>query len=158
MKTIKNILTMEDNIMSLVTWHALNPVDTFFDTDPFLVSDKKQWETIGKTCFPKVNVIENEHAFHLEAEIPGLKDKDISIEVHNGILTIKGSKQDKHESRKENYHIREFNTQSFERNFTLSNRVDTEQVSAKIEYGVLKVDMPIHEQVKPKKIDVVGVS
>ena len=62
------------------------------------------------------------------------------------------------ETKKENYLINEFNTLNFERNFKLSERVNTEKVSAKIEDGVLKVDLPIHEQVKPQKIDVVGIS
>ena len=119
--------------MSLVTWHPVNPTDTCFDTDPFFVTKENQWRTDGETLLPRVNVIENENAFHLEAETPGMKDKDISIEVNNGILTIKGLKENKCENEKENYHIREFSAQSFERNFKLSSRVDTEKVSAKIE-------------------------
>jgi len=144
--------------MSLVTWHRTSPKETFFNTDPFFLRTENTWRTGGETYLPKVNVIENEDAFHLEAETPGMKDKDISIEVHNSVLTIKGHKEDNCETEKENYHIREFITQSFERNFKLSDRVNIEKVSAKIENGVLKVDLPIHEQVKPQKIDVVGVS
>ena len=90
----------------------------------------------------------------MEAETPGIQDKDIGIEVHNGVLSIKGHTVNNSDKDKENYHIREFNSQSFERSFRLSDRVDTEQVSAKIENGVLKVDLPKHEEVKPLKIEI----
>ena len=144
--------------MSLVTLHPTSPMETFFDTDPFFFTKEKSLRTGREAYLPKVNVIESKDGFHLEAETPGMKDKDISIEVHNGVLTIKGCKENNRETEKENYHIREFSTHSFERNFKLSDRINTEKVSAKIENGVLKVDLPIHEQVKPQKIDVVGVS
>ena len=144
--------------MSLVTWHPTSPMETFFNTDPFFLIKENTWRSGGDTYSPKVNVIENKDTFHLEAETPGMKDKDISIEVHNGVLTIKGQIKDNSETKKENYHIREFSVQNFERNFQLSDRINTEEMSAKIENGVLKVELPIHEQVKPQKIDVVGVS
>ena len=144
--------------MSLVTWHPTSPMETFCHTNPLFLAQENTWQTGGGTYLPRVNVIENKDAFFLEAETPGMKDKDISIEVHNGVLTIKGCKEDNLETKKENYHIQEFSTQSFERNFKLSDRVNTEKVSAKIENGVLKVDLPIHEQVKPQRIEVVGVS
>ncbi len=144
--------------MSLVTWHPTSTMETFFDTNPLFLAQENTCQAGGGTYLPKVNVIENKDAFRLEAETPGMEVKDINIEVHNGVLTIKGRKEDNRETQKENYHIQEFSTQSFERNFKLSDRVNTEKVSAKIENGVLKVDLPIHEQVKPQRIEVVGVS
>ena len=144
--------------MSLATWHTDNSFENLFDTEPFFVTNNNKWFTNGESIRPKVNVIENDNSFHLEAETPGMKDKDISIEVHNGILTIKGNKESISKTEKENYHIREFSNLGFERNFKLSDRVNTEKVSAKIENGILKVDLPIHEQVKPQKIQVTAVS
>jgi HSP20 family protein len=142
--------------MSLVTFHPEQALDPFFnfDSDQFFNTKQNRWRTDAEAVSPKVNVTEYENVFHLEAETPGMKDKDISIEVHNGVLTIKGHKENKSETENENYHIREFSSQSFERSFKLSDRVDTEKVSAKIDDGVLKVDLPKHEQIKPKKIEV----
>ncbi|MEK9628212.1 MAG: Hsp20/alpha crystallin family protein [Nitrospinota bacterium] len=140
--------------MSLVTWHPEEALEKIFDTDRFFNAKPYRWRSDTETVLPKVNVTEDKHSFHLEAETPGMKDKDIHIEVHNGILTIKGHKEDESEKEKENYHIREFSSQSFERSFRLSDRVDTEKVSAKIDNGVLKVDLPKHEKVKPQKIEV----
>ena len=140
--------------MSLVTWHPEETLNRFFDTDRFFNVQPLKWQTKTETVLPKVNVTETDNSFYLEAETPGMQDKDIGIEVHNGVLTIKGYTVNNSDKEKENYHIREFSSQSFERNFRLSDRVDTEQVSAKIENGVLKVDLPKHEQVKPLKIEI----
>ena len=142
--------------MSLVTFHPEQALDPFFnfDSDQFFNTKQNLWRTDAKTISPKVNVTEDENFFHLEAETPGMKDKDIGIEVHNGVLTIKGHKENQSETEKEHYHIREFSSQGFERSFKLSDRVDTDKVSAKIDNGVLKVDLPKHEQIKPKKIEV----
>jgi HSP20 family protein len=142
--------------MSLVTFHPEQALDPFFnfDSDQFFNTKQNLWRTDAEIISPKVNVTEDENFFHLEAEIPGMKDKDIGIEVHNGVLTIKGDKENHSKTKKEHYHIREFNSQSFERSFKLSDRVDTDNVSAKIDNGVLKVDLPKHEQIKPKKIEV----
>ena len=144
--------------MSLATWHTDNSFENFFDTEPFFVTKNNKWFANGESLLPKVNVIENDNSFHLEAETPGMMEKDINVEVHNGVLTIKGHKNNHGSTKNENYHIREFSNPGFQRNFKLSDRVNTEKVSAKIENGILKVDLPIHEQVKPQKIQVTAVS
>ena len=140
--------------MTLVTWKPEDTLNRFFDTNRFFNAQPIQWQRETEAVFPKVNITETDNFFYLEAETPGMQDKDIRIEVHNGVLTIKGDTANNSDKEKENYHIREFSSQSFERSFRLSDRVDTEQVSAKIENGVLKVDLPKHEQVKPLKIEI----
>ena len=140
--------------MSLVTWHPEEALDNFFDTNRFFNVKPDRFYTETETVVPRVNVTENKNFFHLEAETPGMQDKDINIEVHNGVLTIKGYKEKEPDEKNENYHIREFNKQSFERSFKLSDLIDTGKVAAKIENGVLRVDLPKHEQVKPRKIEV----
>ena len=140
--------------MSLVTWHPEEALDNFFDTDQFFNVKPNRWLAKTETVVPKVNVTENDNFFYLEAEIPGMQDKDINIEVHNGVLTIQGHKENESDRNKENYHIHEFNKQSFERSFKLSDRIDTTKVAAKIDNGVLRVELPKHEQIKPQKIEV----
>ena len=140
--------------MSLVSWHPQEALDNFFDTDRFFNVKPNRLYTEAETVVPRVNVTENENFFHLEAETPGMQDKDINIEVHNGVLTIKGYKEKESDKKNDNYHIREFNKQSFERSFKLSDLIDTGKVAAKIENGVLRVDLPKHEQIKPQKIEV----
>jgi len=145
---------MEGYIMSLVTWQPKEALDNLFDTDRFFnAKPDRLWAEL-EAITPKVNVTENENFFHLEAATPGMQDKDINIEVHNDVLTIKGHKEDESDTKKENYHIREFSSQNFERSFKLSDRIDTDKVTAKIDNGVLRVDLPKHEQTKPQKIEV----
>jgi len=145
---------MEGYIMSLVTWQPKEALDNLFDTDRFFnAKPDRLWAEL-EAITPKVNVTENENFFHLEAATPGMQDKDINIEVHNDVLTIKGHKKDESDTKKENYHIREFSSQNFERSFKLSDRIDTDKVTAKIDNGVLRVDLPKHEQTKPQKIEV----
>ena len=144
--------------MTLTTWHTDNNFDKFFDMEPLFVTKNSDWFNNEETLLPRVNLIENENSFYLEAETPGMMEKDINVEVHNGVLTIKGHKEKHGGTKNKHYRIREFSNQGFERNFKLSDRVNTEQVSAKVENGVLKVDLPIHEQVKPQKIEVTGIA
>ena len=103
---------------------------------------------------PKVNVIEKDEAFHIEAETPGMTDKDVSIEFHAGVLTLKGHHEQDSETEKNEYHVREFSRQSFERSFRLSDQVDPEKVTARMDQGVLKVTLPKKEQKKKKKIEI----
>ena len=144
--------------MTLATWHTDTNFGKFFNTDPFFVTRNGEWIKDEEAFMPKINLIEDENSFHLEAETPGMTENDISVEVHNGVLTIKGRKENHGETKNEHYRIREFSNQGFERNFKLSDRINTEKVSAKVVNGVLKVDLPIYEQVKPQKIEVTGIS
>ena len=89
--------------MSLVTWHPEESLNSFFVTDPFCYVTPSQWQKEAEALAPKVNITESESSFHLEAETPGMKDKDINIEVHNGVLTIKGHKVDNSEKDKETF-------------------------------------------------------
>ena len=92
--------------MSLVTFHPVQTLDPLFnfDSDRFFNIKRNRGQIDAEVNLPKVNVTEEENFFHLEAETPGMKDKDISIEVHNGVLTIKGHKENKSDTENESYH------------------------------------------------------
>jgi len=138
--------------MNLVTFNPEQALDRFFDTDQFFGFPRTHGEQ--PTVLPKVNVIEKEEAFHLEAETPGMTQKDVSIEFHNGVLTLKGHREKDSQSDKNDYRIREFSKQSFARSFRLSDQIDSEKVAARMDQGVLKVTLPKKEQAKPKKIEI----
>ena len=132
-------------------------MDRFFDTDHFF-NDYWPWaHTEGAPSFGgdlKVNVVENEHDFTLTAEVPGLKEKDIEIEINNGRMTLKGNVEETQEKEEKNYRMREFSRRSFERSFTVSESVDQDNISAKLENGVLKLVLPKKEEAKPKTVKV----
>jgi len=138
--------------MNLVTFNPEQALDSFFDTDRFFGFPKTHEEQ--PAVLPKVNVIEKDDAFHLEAETPGMTRKDVSIEFHNGILTLKGDREQSSQSDKNDYRIREFSKQSFARSFRLSDEIDSEKVVARMDQGILKVTLPKRERAKPKKIEI----
>ena len=138
--------------MTLVTFNPEQALDRFFDNDPFSGFPKAHWD--HPTALPKVNVIEKDDAFYLEAETPGIPEKNVSIEFHDGILTLKGEQEKDTEVEKDHYRFREFSKQSFERGFRLSDQISSDKVSARMEQGILKVTLPKKEQAKPKKIKI----
>lgn len=140
--------------MNLVTFNPEETLDRFFDTNRFFDFPQASMFRDTEATHPKVNVIEKDGAYHLEAETPGLTDKDVSVEFHAGVLTLKGHREKDKETKKDEYSIREFSKQSFERSFRLSNHIDSEKVTARMDQGILKVTLPKKEQVKPKKIEI----
>ena len=138
--------------MNLVTLNPEQTLDSFFDTDRFFGFPRANLD--HPIALPKVNVVEKDEAFYLEAEIPGMTDKDISVEFNAGVLILKGLLEQDSTSEKTVYNIREFTRQSFERSFRISDQVDSETVSARMDQGILKVTLPKKEQVKPKKIKI----
>ena len=88
------------------------------------------------------NVSENENEYLIEITAPGLKKEDIKIEIENDILKIYSDVEDSKEEKNDGYYRREFYKSSFERNFTLSNNVNKESISASMTDGILSVTIP----------------
>ena len=107
---------------------------------------------------PDVDVREDESQIVIEAELPGMDEKDIDVTLKNGVLSIKGEKKTAHEEKKDDYHIRERSYGSFQRAFRMPDTIDDENVSASFENGVLKVALSKRpEAVKnEKKIPIGG--
>ena len=96
----------------------------------------------GDILMPSIDVRETETEFVVEAELPGMDEKDVSVTQNNGILTLKGEKKSEREEKKDDYHLMERSYGSFQRSFQVSNSVDGEKVKAAFEKGVLKVTLP----------------
>ena len=140
--------------MNLATFNPEQALDRFFDPDRLFGFPRANLFHDHPTVLPKINVIEKDEAFHIEAETPGMTVKDVSIEFHAGVLTLKGHREQNSETEKNDYSIREFSNQSFERNFQLSDQIDSEKVTARMDQGILKITLPKKEQAKPKKIEI----
>lgn len=104
---------------------------------------------------PAVNIIEKDTTFTLEVAAPGIKKEDFNIELNNDLLTISVSRdrseQDKDEIK---YTRREFSFTSFKRSFTLPESINTAEISASYEDGILSVGLPKREeaQVQPARL------
>lgn len=115
---------------------------SLFDIEPF-VQQEFAWP---KT--PAVDIVENDDAFLVSAEVPGLEEKDIDVSVTDGMLTIKGEKHEEREEKKKGYHLRERSFGSFERRFRLPEDVDADRIDASFAKGVLKVTLPKKRQAR----------
>ncbi|HMA76151.1 MAG TPA: Hsp20/alpha crystallin family protein [Candidatus Krumholzibacteriaceae bacterium] len=112
-------------------------------------------EANREACFtPRVNIKEDDDAFEISAELPGMKKKEISIEVQDGALAIRGEKNFKKEKENDNYHILERSHGKFERTFMLPEYVDIEKIDAEYNDGVLKVNIPKTEHAKPREVKI----
>lgn len=105
---------------------------------------------------PVVNTREGDDAYFVEVELPGVKKEDISIDVNEDILTISGERKIKEEQKDENFYKVESQYGKFERSFNLPEDVDTDNIEATSNNGVLEIKIPKNQKVekKPKKIEI----
>ncbi len=103
---------------------------------------------------PSVDISEDENAFTLLADIPGVDPKDIEISMEKGVLTIRGERQSENIEEKENYRRVERQSGQFYRRFTLPDSADADKIEAKSEHGVLTVTIPKQEVAVSRRIEV----
>jgi HSP20 family protein len=103
---------------------------------------------------PPVDIYEDEHTITLKLEVPGIEERDIDVRVENTTLTVYGERQIEKEEKEENFRRVERQYGSFTRTFTLPSSVDSAQVSAHYDKGVLKIKLAKKAEAKPKQIKV----
>jgi len=105
---------------------------------------------------PAVDFTDTEKAYEISAELPGIDEKNVEVKVANGVLTIKGQKEEDKEEKKKDYYVRERSFGSFERTFEVPDDVDADKIEANFKKGVLTVTLPKkpEAQTAAKKIEV----
>ena len=112
-------------------------------------------EALTTTSFaPPVDIYENEHTIAVKMDVPGIDEKDIDVRMENNTLTVHGERKIEKEEKEENFRRVERQYGSFTRSFTLPSSVDTGQVSAHYDKGVLKINLAKKAEAKPKQIKV----
>ena len=101
-----------------------------------------RFDTSFGVTAPAVDVAETEKEFQITAELPGIDEKNLDVTVSNGVLTIKGEKQEEKEEKDKNYYLSERRYGSFQRTFQLPDGVDQNKIAANFEKGVLRVTLP----------------
>ena len=145
--------------MAIVRWEPLREFATLqnemnrlfgsvFDTPP-----QGNGGTLRR-WMPAMDLVETEDHFVLRADLPGLAEGDVNIEVEDNVLTVSGERKAEHETTKEGYHRVERAFGSFSRSLTLPEGVDAEAVTANFDRGVLEIRIPKPEQRKPRKISI----
>ena len=136
--------------MNLVGWtpferllgHSLFPI-CWSDNEP----GQAPWK-------PLVDIYDDDKEVIITAELPGVDRKDISIDVHDRVLTLRAVRSQAGEVKEERYHRRERALGRFERSFRLPADIDSDAIKAEYKDGVLRIDIPKPEVQKPKQITV----
>jgi HSP20 family protein len=108
----------------------------------------------GMDLSPRIDISETDSEYKIEAELPGINQKEIDVKIDNNILTIKGKKEDIKEEKEKNYHLRERYYGAFQRSISLPNNIDPEKIKASFENGVLNISVPKSDKRTPKKIEI----
>jgi HSP20 family protein len=103
---------------------------------------------------PPVDIYEDDQKLTFKAEIPGIDEKDIKVEIENNVLTVHGERKLEKDIKEEHFRRMERHYGAFSRSFTLPSTVDPEKIEAIYTHGVLAIHMPKRSGAKPKQIRV----
>jgi len=117
--------------------------------DSTLGEEQREW-TLGVP----LDVSENEDAYLLKASLPGVDPNDIDVTYRDGVLTIKGEIREDQEVERDQYRIRERRWGSFSRSVQLPAAVKADEIEASYQNGILRLQIPKTEEVKPKRIQI----
>jgi HSP20 family protein len=145
--------------MALIRWEPVRELNTiqsevnrlfntFFDAPPGNGAPAyRRW-------VPAMDLVERDDEFVLRADLPGLSENDVSVELEDNVLTISGERKSEHEERNEGFYRVERATGSFVRRLTLPEGIDPSAIKASVERGVLEVRIPKPEERKPHKVEI----
>jgi HSP20 family protein len=103
---------------------------------------------------PALDLSETADGYLVEIAAPGLKPEDLQITLENNVLTIKGEVRQASEDKQRNYHRVERRYGAFQRTVALPSTVKADGIKAELSNGILRLDIPKAEEVKPRRIDV----
>ena len=145
--------------MALVRWEPVRELNslqsemnrlfnTFFDTPTTAGNGgARRW-------IPSMDLVETESHYVLRADLPGLGEGDVSIELDDTVLTVSGERKSEHEAKKEGFHRVERSFGTFRRSLTLPDGVDADAIAATFDKGVLEVRIPKPEERKPRRVEI----
>ena len=103
---------------------------------------------------PAMDLVEAEDHYVLRADLPGMDEKDVAIEIHDNVLTISGERHDEQEQTRQGWHRVERSFGRFTRSLTLPEGIDPEAVAAAFDKGVLSITVPKPEQRRPRRVEI----
>lgn len=150
--------------MPIVRWDPTRELDSlqgemnrlfsdFFDT-PAPAGKSNGGNGGQRRWIPPMDLVETRDHFVLKADLPGMTETDVNVELENNVLTISGQRKTEHEERHEGYYRLERATGAFSRSLSLPEGIDAEAVEAAFDNGVLTVRIPKPAQVKPRKVKI----
>jgi len=151
--------------MSIARWDPFRELNQITDRmnrlfqDTYGTNQGRSEEGLAQMNFvPPVDIYEDEHNVTLKLEVTGIDQKDIDVRLENNTLVVRGERKFEKDEKEENFHRIERRYGSFYRAFTLPNTVDSENVNANYDNGVLTIKLAKKAEAKPKQIKVnIGV-
>ena len=151
--------------MALVRWEPVRELNTiqqemnrlfdaFFDTPAAPAQGDQREGGPVRRWVPAMDLVETDDHFVLHADLPGLGEGDVKIEVADDTLTLSGERRFEHEGSKEGFYRLERGAGSFMRRLTLPDGVDPEGITAEFDNGVLEVRIPKPEQRRPRRVEI----
>src|SRR4051794_4472719 len=129
--------------------------------EPFAAEFNRLFNTLldapqaqGQRWNPAMDLVEVEGHFVLKADLPGLAEGDVAIEIQDNTLTLSGERKAEHEAHEKGWYRVERSFGRFSRSLTLPEGVDADAVSASFDNGVLEVRIPKPEERKPRKVEI----
>ena len=149
--------------MALVRWDPVREIDTlqgemnrlfstFFDTPTGRGGNGGGAAT--RRWIPAMDLIEAGEHFVLKADLPGMTEEDVKIELENNVLTISGERKTELEDKHEGYYRLERSSGAFTRSLSLPEGIDAGAVAATFDNGVLEVRIPKPVQAQPQKVQI----
>ncbi len=143
--------------MAIVRWEPARELSSLQNEMNRLFSTFFDAPTAGnggsaRRWVPAMDLVETEEHFVLRADLPGVDEKDVTIELENNVLTLAGERRTEHEEKREGYYRVERATGSFSRALTLPEGIDPDAVQADFDNGVLEIRVPKPAQAKPRKV------
>jgi HSP20 family protein len=146
--------------MALVRWEPMRELNTlqtemnrlfnsFFDE-----GEGGNGRSAGRRWAPAVDLLEREDSLVLKADLPGLREEDVQLEVRENVLTISGERKADFEGKQNGYYRVERAYGRFARSLTLPEGVDADKIDASFDNGVLEVTIPKPEERKPRRIEI----
>jgi HSP20 family protein len=108
----------------------------------------------GMSWFPAIDLEDETDKYVVKAELPGMKQQDIKVTVNDGTLVLSGEKKEEHKEKKGSYFRHERSFGKFQRAFTLPSHIQSDKIKAHYKDGILEIDIPKSEEVKPKQVEV----
>lgn len=146
--------------MALIRWEPaaeLNTIQTEMNrlfNSLFDTPGRQASLDASRRWIPAMDLVETGDHYVLHADLPGLSEKDVNIELESNVLTISGERRSEHTDEKGGYRRVERAYGSFARSLTLPEGVNPDAVQASFDKGVLEVRIPKPEQIKPRKVTI----
>ncbi|MDP6570812.1 MAG: Hsp20/alpha crystallin family protein [Candidatus Marinimicrobia bacterium] len=140
--------------MTLVKWKPNRSMLNIFDDVERMVNQAFGGKPMNFedsfTTTPPMNISESDSAYEVEIELPGVDKKEVTVNVVDGVLTVSGERKTHRNSEDENLIWNEISYGSFKRSFQLAGEIQEEKIKATFQNGMLSLDIPKAEEVKPK--------